>query len=95
MQMFGLQRRLRNTNISVTSGHPGMVATDIGREFKDKTIWLVVTTVSKIFGKCPAFLIIIFYVEFEQEFGAKRVLPRTQILKFQLDLCVNKVAVCF
>jgi len=41
-----------------------MVATDIGREFKDKTIWLVFTTVSKIFGKCPAFLIIIFYEEF-------------------------------
>ena len=33
MQMHCLERRLRDTSIAVTSVHPGMVDTEIGRDY--------------------------------------------------------------
>ena len=35
MQMYCLQRRLRNTNLSVTSVHPGGVDIEIRRDYLD------------------------------------------------------------
>ncbi|XP_045197973.1 retinol dehydrogenase 14-like [Mercenaria mercenaria] len=50
MQMHCLHRRLRNSNISVTSAHPGMVETKIGAEFKDRTAYQLFLKMSRLVG---------------------------------------------
>lgn len=36
MQMYSMNRRLKNSNVTVTSLHPGLVSTEIGRAFDDR-----------------------------------------------------------
>lgn len=50
MQMHCLHRRLRNSIVSVTSVHPGMVETNIGAEFKDRTAYQIFLSVSRFVG---------------------------------------------
>ncbi|KAL4232547.1 hypothetical protein ACF0H5_007238 [Mactra antiquata] len=50
MQMYCLGRRLRDTNVTVTCVHPGMVETDIGAEFKDVKVYQAMLTVGRLIG---------------------------------------------
>lgn len=50
MQMHCLDRRLRNSNVSVTSAHPGMVDTEIGAEFKDRKAYQFFVTMCRLIG---------------------------------------------
>jgi NAD(P)-dependent dehydrogenase (short-subunit alcohol dehydrogenase family) len=50
MQMHCLHRRLRNSNISVTSAHPGIVETNIGAEFKDMAAFQIFLKLNRLVG---------------------------------------------
>ena len=50
MQMHCLQRRLRNTSISVTSVHPGLVQTEIGRDFTDSRLYKMFLGFNRLTG---------------------------------------------
>lgn len=50
MQMHCLHRRLRNSNISVTSAHPGTVETNIGAEFKDMAAYQIFLKLNRLVG---------------------------------------------
>ena len=50
--MHCLQRRLRNTSISVTSVHPGMVRTEIGRDFTDSKAYQLFLGINRVLGLC-------------------------------------------
>ncbi|KAL4232903.1 hypothetical protein ACF0H5_007590 [Mactra antiquata] len=39
MQMHCLVRRLKNTNVTINSSHPGIVETEINRNFEDSFFW--------------------------------------------------------
>ena len=51
MQMYSLQRRLKNTNISITSVHPGDVDTEIGRDYVDSKTWQLLLRFSRLIGE--------------------------------------------
>lgn len=51
MQMYCLNRRLRKTNVTVNSIHPGIVDTEINRSFSDLGMWKMFFQISKIIGK--------------------------------------------
>ena len=51
MQMHCLQRRLRNTNVSITSVHPGMVDTEIGRDFVESKMYEFFKRLNRLIGK--------------------------------------------
>lgn len=51
MQMYCLNRRLRKTNVTVNSIHPGIVDTEITRSFSDLGMWKMFFQLSKIIGK--------------------------------------------
>ncbi|XP_033740349.1 retinol dehydrogenase 14-like isoform X2 [Pecten maximus] len=51
MQMFSMNRRLQNSNVAVLSLHPGMVETELRRNFKDMTIFNIFTSLTKCVGK--------------------------------------------
>lgn len=42
LQMHCMARRLKDSNISVNSCHPGIVDTEISRNFEDSFLWKVV-----------------------------------------------------
>lgn len=50
MQMYSLNRRLRNTNITVTSCHPGMIDTRIGAELSDHKVYQLLVTMGRATG---------------------------------------------
>lgn len=50
MQMFYMNRRLKDSNVSVLSLHPGIVGTEISRSFQDLGHWKVFFRISKVFG---------------------------------------------
>ena len=39
MQTYSMARRLKGSNVTVNSSHPGVVATEISRGFNDSTFW--------------------------------------------------------
>ena len=49
--MYSLQRRLKNTNISITSVHPGDVDTEIGRDYVDSKTWQLLLRFSRLIGE--------------------------------------------
>ncbi|XP_060082480.1 retinol dehydrogenase 12-like [Ylistrum balloti] len=51
MQMYSMNRRLLNSNVTVVSLHPGIVETEVTRNFKDMTSMSLLLSVSKFFGK--------------------------------------------
>ncbi|XP_033740347.1 retinol dehydrogenase 14-like [Pecten maximus] len=51
MQMFSMNRRLQNSNVTVLSLHPGMVETEVSRNFKDMKTFTVLTTLTKFVGQ--------------------------------------------
>ncbi|XP_056014761.1 dehydrogenase/reductase SDR family member on chromosome X-like isoform X2 [Ostrea edulis] len=50
MQMFSLNRKLRNTDVSVISVHPGLVDTEVTRGFSDFLFWNMYFKVYKWLG---------------------------------------------
>ncbi|XP_052244115.1 retinol dehydrogenase 14-like [Dreissena polymorpha] len=50
MQMYSLQRRLKNSHVTITSAHPGTVETEIGRDFKDVKLYQFFLTMTRFFG---------------------------------------------
>lgn len=50
MQMYCLQRRLKNTNVSITSVHPGVVDTEIGRDYSDSRAYRALIAVNRALG---------------------------------------------
>jgi hypothetical protein len=50
MQMFYMNRRLKDSNVSVLSLHPGIVDTEINRSFQDLGRWKVFFRISRVFG---------------------------------------------
>lgn len=50
MQMFSMNRRLQNSNVTVTSLHPGVVQTEVTRNFTDLAPWALLFGVSKLLG---------------------------------------------
>ena len=50
MQMYCLQRRLQNTNISVTSLHPGVVQTEIARDYNDVWWFRILKSIARVKG---------------------------------------------
>lgn len=52
MQMYSLARRFKDTNVSINSSHPGIVDTEINRNFQDSFFWSVIFFKgSKLLGK--------------------------------------------
>ncbi|XP_069136791.1 polyprenol dehydrogenase-like isoform X2 [Argopecten irradians] len=51
MQMFSMNRRLKASNVTVTSLHPGMVETELPRNFQDMKTFICFTSVTKCIGK--------------------------------------------
>lgn len=51
MQMFSMNRRLKTSNVTVTSLHPGMVETEVSRNFKDMKTFSVLTSLTKMVGQ--------------------------------------------
>ncbi|XP_061177286.1 retinol dehydrogenase 14-like [Saccostrea echinata] len=51
MQMYSLNRRLQNTNVTVNCIHPGIVETEISRSFTELQLWRVFFQLSKAVGK--------------------------------------------
>ena len=50
MQMYCLQRRLQNTNISVTSLHLGVVQTEIARDYNDVWWFRMMKSIARVKG---------------------------------------------
>ncbi|XP_021355312.1 retinol dehydrogenase 14-like [Mizuhopecten yessoensis] len=51
MQMFSMNRRLQNSNVTVVSLHPGIVDTEVTRNFSDMKQFAVFLSLSKLVGK--------------------------------------------
>ncbi|XP_033740244.1 WW domain-containing oxidoreductase-like [Pecten maximus] len=50
MQMFSMNRRLQKSNVTVVSLHPGVVQTEVTRNFTDLAPWALLFGVSKLLG---------------------------------------------
>ncbi|KAK3098117.1 hypothetical protein FSP39_016282 [Pinctada imbricata] len=50
MQMYSLNKKLHNTNVTVNCIHPGIVETEISRSFSDLQRWKVFFRMTKLFG---------------------------------------------
>lgn len=50
MQMYYLNRRLKNTEVTVNSAHPGIVENEITRKYYDQQMWITIFQLSKLLG---------------------------------------------
>ncbi|XP_060084644.1 retinol dehydrogenase 14-like [Ylistrum balloti] len=50
MQMFSMNRRLQNSNVTVSSLHPGVVQTEVTRNFSDMGPWALLFSIGKLIG---------------------------------------------
>lgn len=48
MQMYYLNRRLKNTEVTVNSVHPGIVENEITRKYYGQQMWITIFQLSKL-----------------------------------------------
>ena len=65
MQTYCMAKRLKGSNVSVNSSHPGVVATEISRGFNDSTFWSsVFPAIVKLTGMVPYLYIPVYTIYF-------------------------------